>query len=274
MTETGAVRRKSLRRGTLLILLFSVSLALAGGTQALAPAPATAMIGDGEECGEPTVDCEPGGGAGGSGGGSSDTVGSETIVIHDTRPSPCQLSPSSCLPSGGRSPGGRPGDGGGPHAPRHGGRPARVADAAGARDCGRFSSALNRINDRLFRVGVVLNGLEAPFQERVGERVELLERRGKLRNLLVKLRGGVETDKILWAEGEIAGLTARIDAMLLDVEKLEEQVLPWHKLRADLRSQANAATRSLKRCTSGGTGGKGGGPAPPPIEQIPGDRFG
>jgi hypothetical protein len=272
MLETKLTHRPAWRDRAWIALL-AAAAALAGGTQALAPTPAAAMISDGEECGEPSVDCEPGGGAGGSGGSPNDTVGSETIEVRGTRPSPCQLSPSSCLPSDGRPQGGRPDDGRGP-APRHGGRPIRVADAAGARDCGRFSSALDRINDRLFRAGVVLNGFEAPFQERVGERVELLERRGRLRNLLVKLRGGVETDKILWVEGEIAGLTARIEALLLGIEKLEEQVLPWHKLRADLRSQAYAASRSLKRCTSGGAGGRRGGPAPPPIEQIPGDRFG
>lgn len=268
------------RRGTLLLALLVATATLAGGAQALAPAPAAAMINDGEECTDPAWECEPGGGGGvggssaGDGQGGGGIVGVETIAIKDARPSPCQLSPSSCLPSGGRPAGGRSGDGGGPFRPQHGGRPTRVADAGGARDCAGFSSALDRINDRLFRVGVVLKGFEVPFQERVAERVELLERRGMLRNWLRDLRGGVGAEKIPWLEGEIAGLTTRIDGLLLAIEKLEEQVLPWHKLRADLRSQAYAARRSLKRCTSGGAGGKRGDPASPPIEQVPGDRFG
>jgi hypothetical protein len=115
-------RRPQLRhRGRLLAFLAAIA-ALAGGTQALAPTPAAAMINDGEECGEPSVDCEPGGGAGGTG----ETVDTETIEVHGTAPSPCVLHPSPCLPSSGRP---RPGSGGSANPrPRHGGRPVRVAD--------------------------------------------------------------------------------------------------------------------------------------------------
>ncbi len=75
MTETKLVTRApGDSRAKALLALLAATAALAGGTQALAPASAAAMINDGEECGEPTVDCEPGGGAGGSGGSTGDTV--------------------------------------------------------------------------------------------------------------------------------------------------------------------------------------------------------
>jgi hypothetical protein len=72
------------------------------------------------------------GGSGGAGGTNSDpggqTIGHETIEVHDTRPSHCQLSPSSCLPStqGGRHQIGS--DGVRPRGPRPGHRPVRVGE--------------------------------------------------------------------------------------------------------------------------------------------------
>jgi hypothetical protein len=273
MTETGVVRRNPLRHGTMLIVLVAATLALASATRALAPTPAAAMIGDGEECGEPTVDCEPGGGAGGSGGGPGDTIGSETIVIHDTAPSPCAKHSWSCGPSQlGGGPRFGP-DEGGSSGPRPARRPNRVAETMDARDCGKFVRAFDQVNGRLFRVGVVLKGLEVPFQQRVGERVAELERRGKLKNALLGLRPR-EAGTTLMVEEEIAGSTARIGKMLVEIEKLEELIKPLHKQHASLNSQAYAARRDLKRCMSGGTGGKGGGTAPPQIAPDPGDRLG
>jgi hypothetical protein len=155
MAETKLpLRTRVESRANILVALLAATAAFAGGIQALAPAPAVAMISDGEECGEPTVDCEPGGGAGGSGGGPGDTIGSETIVIHDTAPSslpsPCARA-SSCLPSqlGGRQPGS---NGATNPRPRHGGRPVRVGEGPQARgwmkrcrdEEGRYRRAVNR----------------------------------------------------------------------------------------------------------------------------------
>jgi hypothetical protein len=120
----------------------AATAALTGGTQALFPTPAMAMDNQGNECQnlpgwERTV-CEqengggngvPGGTAGGSNGSEGgQTIGHETIEVHDTRPSHCQLSPSSCLPStqGGRHQIGS--DGVRPRGPRPGHRPVRVGE--------------------------------------------------------------------------------------------------------------------------------------------------
>ncbi len=140
MTDSEAVYSNRLRRAKTAFALLTATAALAGGTQALAPAAATAMDNQGSECQnlptwERTV-CEMenggGSGAGGAGGTSGDpggqTIGHETIEIHDTRPSHCQLSPSSCLPS---MPGGRHqigSDGVRPRGPRPGHRPVRVGE--------------------------------------------------------------------------------------------------------------------------------------------------
>jgi hypothetical protein len=273
MTETGVVRRSPLRHGMMLIALFAATLMLSGGARALAPATATAMISDGEECGEPTVDCEPGGGAGGSGGGPGDTVGSETIVIDDTAPSPCVKQPWRCGPSQvGGGPRFGPEKAGSP-GPRPARRPTTVAQTVNGRDCGKFALSLEQLNSRLFRVGVVLTGLEVPFQQRVGERLAELERWGKLKNALRGQRPR-EAGTTLMLEDEIAGSTARIGKMLVEIEKLEELIEPLHKQRANLNGQAYAARRDLKRCMNGGTGGKGGGTSPPQIAPHPEDRLG
>jgi hypothetical protein len=131
-----------LRRGRAMLALLTATAALSAGAQALAPAPALAMDNQGNECQNlPTWErsvCElengGGSGAGGSGGAGGtngdqggQTIGHETIEVHDTRPSHCQLSPSSCLPSGGRPHPSSDGAGGLPHG-RHGGRPVRVAE--------------------------------------------------------------------------------------------------------------------------------------------------
>jgi len=117
---------------TMLTLLLATA-ALAGA-QALAPGLASATVQLGEECADPTypsADCEPtgGGGGGSQGGGTSDgSNAGEVIEVHDTPPSPCVVNPSVCLP---RETGGRPRGvqaDRGPYQPRHGGRPARVAE--------------------------------------------------------------------------------------------------------------------------------------------------
>jgi hypothetical protein len=109
------------RRSTALIALFAATAALAGGTQALAPAPAAAVVQQGEEC--PKVDfiffetCEEenGGGTTGPTGGATPGAGenpgsstpagddgvpldgkNEQVVINDTRPAPCKVNPGLC----------------------------------------------------------------------------------------------------------------------------------------------------------------------------------
>jgi hypothetical protein len=123
------------RRGGIALALLATTAALAGGVQALAPAPAAAAIAQGEDCADPTVvsiECETtgGGGAGSDGSGSAGgagagTVGSEVIVVEGKAPL-C----TTCMPSeiGGRHQPGVDGVGQRPHG-RHGGRPSRVAQA-------------------------------------------------------------------------------------------------------------------------------------------------
>jgi hypothetical protein len=141
MTDSEAVYSNRLRRAKTALALLAATAALSGGTQALAPTSALAMDNQGNECQNlPTWErsvCEmengggsavPGGTAGGSDGtAGGQTIGHETIEVHDTRPSHCQLSPSSCLPT----PGGRHqigSDGVRPRGPRPGHRPVRVGE--------------------------------------------------------------------------------------------------------------------------------------------------
>lgn len=118
--------------------VFAATALLAGGAQAIAPAPAAAMVDQGEEC-DPltTIDCEPANGGGGGSSGSADGAGAgvgeqiigEPIYVVGTVPaSPCG---AFCLPS--RVGGSRPGflDRGGkdPRGPRARGRLTRVGEA-------------------------------------------------------------------------------------------------------------------------------------------------
>ncbi len=132
---------RSLRRSHLPLAFLTATAALTGGTQALAPNSAMAMDNQGNECQnlptwERTV-CEMengGSGAGGAGGAGStsgdpdgQTIGHETIEIHDTAPPPrCTF----CLPSqiGGGHLGFLDRGGRNPREPRHRGRPVRVGE--------------------------------------------------------------------------------------------------------------------------------------------------
>jgi hypothetical protein len=218
MLKTKLTHRPAWRTKALLALLAAIA-ALAGGTQALAPVPATAMINDGEECGEPTVDCEPGGGAGGSGGGSSDTVGSETIVIHDTAPSPlpspCPRA-ASCLPSqlGGRQPGS---SGGRNPRPRHGGRPVRVGEAPKEKsrkltneECARLVTGELVLpkQQRVRDLSALGGSLASTLGSYLKRQANLENRIGQLRGRLKFLHSQADTDdgQILALEGQLAGL--------------------------------------------------------------------
>jgi len=149
MTSTTG-HRPLIGRGKLLIALLAATAMLAAGAQALAPAPAAAVINEGEECDPNTTsssfDCEPdGGGGGGSGGGGDntgggeagtpgdpETRGQETIVIESTVSNqPACRQGSLCLPS---QPGSRqrpdPDNRRNPHQPRQARRPARQVSKA------------------------------------------------------------------------------------------------------------------------------------------------
>jgi hypothetical protein len=191
MTATRAARPQPRHHGGLLIVLLVATLVLAGGAQTLAPTPAAAMIDQGEECTDPILECEPGGGGGvgssGGGGSPNDTVGSETIEVRGTRPSPCQLSPSSCLPSSGRPPLGSNGARN-PLRPR-GGRPMRVADAN--------PGLPKRCRGALRRLSMALKDREAlegkHRQERgvwLSEAAEELRARDELRRVLGEAASG------------------------------------------------------------------------------------
>jgi hypothetical protein len=133
MTETEATGRKSPPGRTRIALALLAATAALAGTQAFAPAPAVALINQGNECQnlapwEVTIcEMENGGGGSGGAGGSGQIVGVETIEIHDAL-SPCQRSPLSCLPSSGRPNLGSDDAGRLSHG-KHGGRPIRVAEA-------------------------------------------------------------------------------------------------------------------------------------------------
>jgi hypothetical protein len=221
MTETKLAARTPVGpRAKTLVALLAATAALAGGTQAFAPATAAAMIGDGEECGEPTVDCEPGGGAGGSGGGPGDTIGSETIVIRDTAPSslpsPCARA-SSCLPS--QLGGGRPGSSGGRNPrPRHGAKPVGVGEAPK----GKSRQLTNEECARLVTGKLVLpkeqraRDLSALHSSLASTRASFLKMQMNLGNVINHLKGQLKAlqskgdaddGQILALEGQLAGLT-------------------------------------------------------------------
>jgi hypothetical protein len=129
---------KSNRRGGCASIAMLIALlALGGGAQALAPAPAAAMVDLGGECGGPVVldpsYCDENGGGGGGDqagpGGDTENWQKPEVIVVDDPVGPCRRSPASCLPNEIR--GGRQARADGPRIPhrsRHGARPARVAE--------------------------------------------------------------------------------------------------------------------------------------------------
>jgi hypothetical protein len=166
------------RGGCASIALLAALLALSGGAQALAPAPAAAMIDLGGECGGPVVldpsYCDENGGGGQTGTGG-DSAGGDTenwqkpeVIVVDDPVGPCRRSPASCLPSEIRA--GRQARADGPRIPfrsRHGARPARVAEVPLTRDeCVKLTRGLpvlgsdvvaNRVNEEVDRIAAKLS---------------------------------------------------------------------------------------------------------------------
>jgi hypothetical protein len=227
MTQTEPnTRRPAHRRTKTALALLTATAALSGGTQALAPAPALAMNNQGNECQnlptwERTV-CEmedaggsgvPGGTAGGSNGsGGAPTIGHETIEVHDTpRPSHCQLSPSSCLPS---MPGGRHqigSDGVRPRGPRPGHRPVRVGEVAKGKtptkdDCRKLKSGrfVFPSQEKVLALSVQLAGLARQMKTTNPKWWKLKKQESDLLNELKRLSGS----------GADAALIARDEEML------------------------------------------------------------
>ncbi len=230
---------KSKRRSGAPIALLAALLAIGGGAQALAPAPAAAMIDLGEECGGPvTVDpsyCDETGGGGGQAGTGGNGAGGgdaenwqkpEVIEVRDPV-DPCRRSPSNCLPK--QIGGGRQARADGPRTPfrsRHGARPTRVAEVPltyfECRTLARGWSAAG-LNPGLAVLGsdVIANRVD---KEAAQVRLDIVAARGTLErlrkaraelgstlNALAAARSGLGgRSKILEVEEDLVGLNSRI----------------------------------------------------------------
>jgi len=265
MTSTHATKRNPARRSMLLIALLAATAMLAGGAQALAPAPAAAAINEGEECEDPTlgsIDCESesGGGGGGSegsgtgdgAGADGDTVGTETIVIHDPV-SPCLRQPSSCRSSeiGGR-----------PQARRDDGRSARAPRPRGVLGRGRKVPIWTHVTPedcRRLRLGVLV--LPSEIKE-AAQRAQLGALGKKLKGQLSAQALRKEEEAILLEELKVLrrkpsdnGVEIGRDEMRLgeiwnSLEDLKSQTAPFFALQEEiLNSPARAERQALvKAC--------------------------
>jgi hypothetical protein len=239
MTPSATTNLSTNRRGggasiALLIALF----ALASGAQALAPAPAAAMIDMGGECGDPVVSdpsyCDENGGGGGQADAGGNSAGGDTenwqrpevIEVRDPV-DPCRRSPASCLPK--QTGGGRQARADGPRIPlrsRHGARPARVAEIPVTfPECrtlarGWIADGLmpglavlgsdviaNRVDKEAAQVRLDIVAARGTLERLRKARAEL----GSTLNALAAARSGLGgRSKILEVEEDLVGLNSRI----------------------------------------------------------------
>jgi len=237
-----------------MLALLAALIALVGA-QALAPGLASAMVQMGEECADPTypsVECETtgggGGGGGSQGGGASDgSNAGEVIEVHDTPPSPCAVSPSSCLPrETGGGPRGVQADRG-PYQPRRGGRPVRVAKVPK----GRTQLTCSEASKRLETLESIAEQLAVAFI--VAKHLQVNEKRriNWLRSDLAALkamRGSVPADSLRSHEKEIELISselrihqAALDAANLQLASIDSRVASWAKDWTHLLSGINGS---------------------------------
>jgi hypothetical protein len=260
---------RSLRRAHRLLALLTATAVLAGGTQALAPTPALAMDNQGNECQnlptwERTV-CElengggsGAGGAGGAGGTNGDpggqTIGHETIEVHDTRPSHCQLSPSLCRPTqvGGQQIGSAGGEN---LRGSKGVRPIRV---------GKVGKGKQRTRRECAKVRESRVSLKTTFGDKERRRLDLLgawdvggDRRTKLwakethlTSRLDRLRGKPNTDQdlILALEAQLADLRHTIALLDDEIDSFDRQLKAIEAEVDVLISKAEAQSSLLNEC--------------------------
>ncbi len=262
MTRTRATERKrALRRRPLIFGLLAATAALAGGAQALAPAPAAAMIDLGNDCanlsGSALFECEmrgagSGGGSGSGGGGSTggntgDQIIGEPIYVEGTLPpSRCV----SCLPN-------QIGDGrlgfverGGKHPHRgRGGRPKKGVVEVPIPPRVTLAACKKIKNGRLL----------LPFEARErAQRAELVHLSFKLKEVLRRrealkaeeatLRSELKTLQLLQTENatEIARDEQRLGAIWNSLETVESETAHYFALQdAILDSPAKAERQAM-----------------------------
>jgi hypothetical protein len=272
MTQTKLnARRLAHRRTKTALALLTATAALSGGAQALAPTPAMAMNNQGNECQnlptwERTVcELEDAGGSGASSGtaggsngsGGAPTIGHETIEVHDTRPSHCQLSPSSCLPS---MPGGRHqigSDGVRPRGPRPGHRPVRVGEVAKGKakqwtkaECEQFKSGrlllpseqeIRRLEARIVSAEYKQTNLKKMLDQRRVEAVRLAEEVQAL-----KARHAASKD-VLAAEQRYRAAMGGIPPVEREISAAADQFALLAKEHEALQLKRNAEAQALQK---------------------------
>jgi hypothetical protein len=259
MTQTEPNTRRPAHRCTKTALaLLTATAALSGGTQALAPTPALAMNNQGNECQnlptwERTVcELEDAGGSGASGGtaggsngsGGAPTIGHETIEIHDTRPSHCQLSPSSCLPS---MPGGRHqigSDGVRPRGPRPGHRPVRVGEVEKGNltkeECALLQEKIAALEEAQKQAVLRADLARRHLRDARDLRIMTINERSRLGGELDDLLNSI---KIMWKGKLILELQKQSGEIQANIKDLEQRI----RLSSQDLDQANSARATLVR---------------------------
>jgi hypothetical protein len=254
--------------GRPLLALIAATAVLAGGTQALAPTPAMAMNNQGNECQnlptwERTVcELEDGGGSGASGGtaggsngsGGAPTIGHETIVVHDTRPSHCQVSPSLCKPTqvGGQQIGSA---GGETLHGLKGVRPIRVGEAGKGkqltrRECAKLRESRVSLKTTFGDKERRRLDLLSAWDVRGDRRMKLWAEETRLTSRLDRLRGKPNTDQDLILELEAQLVYLRHTTALLggEIDSFDRQLKAIEAEVDVLISKAEAQSSVLKEC--------------------------
>jgi|GEM_PF-754829 len=237
-------------RASLLLALLAATALLAGGAQALAPAPAAAAVNQGEGCDPnyPTADCEPtnGGGGGGSSSGSTQAGGTgdseiigEPIYVEGTLPpSPCG---AFCLPSQvGRSHTGFLDRGGkDPRAPRPRGRLTRVGEVAKEKGKGKKSTSAKEECQQLWEGKLPrlvslnaeiekLGAWYAPLANRLGlleRRVWALEAEMRRRqDVMAKLRVSYYASGYLALQQALEMVKGERDTLAADINPMKREL--------------------------------------------------
>jgi len=276
VTATDVSRPGPRQRGKLLLTLLTAASLLAGGAEALAPAPAAGMVDQGEECDPnyPTLDCEPTNGGGGGGSGSPGSTGGsgagegeiigEAIYVEGTLPpSPCG---AFCLPSQvGRSRSGFLDRGGkDPRGPRARGRLTRVGEAPKGKapaktECERLKSgrlelpadlAMKAIEASLGSTNERQAGQEEKLRQLQDEAVRLAREVMSLQN------SQAPSGKVLVAQERYQRALGSISAMERELRGTIEEFFRLAKEHEAWRAKRAVEARILqKRCAAASRGG-------------------
>ena len=179
------------------------------------------------------------GGAGGgtkSGSEGGEAIGSETIEVRGTPPSPCRLNPSLCLPSGGRPQPGRSGGDGRPRAARPARKPTRMAQTPKQQsnpptreECDNLSHDNFKAVQSVPVLRALQRSINAKTRELEDDRQRWVEIGLDVEDLIEKLRElrkdpHPDGDVILAREGRLMDLHKGLSSVIEEFQAASEQL--------------------------------------------------